>query len=74
MSPSRRSDLRNYQQRAVASASKISEISMKSGMDSTASEFLAAKIEQFENEISYIMAIKEGLEEASVKGVLADTD
>ncbi|CAG8923374.1 unnamed protein product [Penicillium salamii] len=73
MSASQRSNLKEHQKRSVSSASAVSDISMRS-TDTTASDFLAAKIEQLESETSYIAAIKAGLDEVSSKGVLTDMD
>jgi hypothetical protein len=71
MSLSRRQALTEHQNRSVSVSAKISDISMAS-IDSTASDFLAAKIEELENETSYIANIKAGMEEANVKGILTD--
>ncbi|KAJ5775864.1 uncharacterized protein N7511_000875 [Penicillium nucicola] len=73
MSSPRRQALTEHQNRSVSVSSMISDISMAS-VDSTAAEFLATKIEQLENETSYIAAIKAGMDEANVKGALIDEE
>ena len=69
MTPDRHQRLRQYQERSVSAASRISKISHNS-LESTASDFLEAKISELEDEKGYLLCWREGLDEAKEAGSL----
>jgi predicted transcriptional regulator len=72
MPPSRQQALTAHQKRSVSTASKISQISQSS--ESTASDFLTAKITALEDETAHIAEIKAGLDEANANRSLKNTE
>jgi hypothetical protein len=69
----RQEALTAYQRRSVSTASKLSQISQTS-VESTASDFLATKVAQLEDESHYIAEIKAGLDEANASMALENTE
>lgn len=69
----RQEALTTHQRRSVSTASKLSQISQTS-VESTASDFLATKVAQLEDESHYIAEIKAGLDEANASMALENTE
>ncbi|CAG8006184.1 unnamed protein product [Penicillium salamii] len=73
MSPHNRHLLTEHGKESVSLSSNMAEVSLED-VDSAASDFLAAKIEQLENEMSYIVTLKAGLDEANTTRRLSDAE
>ncbi|KAJ5888350.1 hypothetical protein N7495_008391 [Penicillium taxi] len=69
MTPDHRATLATLQTRCESRASNVSDIS-QSSCEITVSDFMAAKILQLEDEMSYITSVKAGLDEANNSEVI----
>ncbi|CAG8007002.1 unnamed protein product [Penicillium salamii] len=73
MSPHHQHLLSDHRKESVSLSLKMAEVSVED-VDSAASDFLAAKIEKLDNEMSYIATLKAGLDEAHTTGRLSDAE
>ncbi|CAG8930190.1 unnamed protein product [Penicillium salamii] len=73
MSPHNGHLLTEHGEESVSLSSKMAEVSLEN-VNSAASDFLAAKIEKLENEVSYIVTLKAGLDEAHTTRRLSDAE